>query len=197
MNYVWPVLILFSFVSAIITGNMEALSSSVIDGAQSAVELLLRVLSIMCLWGGLMRIAEKAELTSALSSLFSPFVKLIFPRLKKEKHILEAISMNITANVLGLGNAATPLGIEAMKRLQSINESDERASDEMVVFVVINTAAIHIIPTTVASLRGQYGSLSPMEIMPASLLTSVCALTVALIAAKIGNRFGRKKLCYR
>ena len=197
MNYVWPVLILFSFVSAIITGNMQALSSSVIDGAQSAVELLTRILSVMCLWGGLMRIAEKAELTSALSSLFSPLVKLIFPKLKKEKHILEAISMNITANVLGLGNAATPLGIEAMKRLQSINASDDRASDEMVVFVVINTAAIHIIPTTVATFRGQYGSANPMEIMPASLLTSACALTVALTAAKIGNRFGRKKLCYR
>lgn len=142
-----------------------------------------------------MKIAEKAELTSFLSSLFSPFVKLLFPKIKKEKHVLEAISMNITANVLGLGNAATPLGIEAMKRLQSINGSDSRASDEMVTFVVINTAAIHIIPTTVATFRGQYGSANPMEIMPASILTSVCALTVALTVAKIGNRIGRKRLC--
>lgn len=193
MNYVWPVMILFAFISAIITGNMGNLSSAVIQGGQDAVSLLLRLVSMLCLWGGIMEIAQEAGITAAFSKILSPAMKLIFPRLKKNKYALEAISMNITANILGLGNAATPLGLEAMRRLQLVNEDEKRASDEMVVFVVMNTAAMHIIPTTVATMRGQYGSQSPMEIMPASIFTSACALTVAVFFAKLGNRLGKRK----
>ena len=173
---------------------MSALSSSVIQGGQDAVNLLLRLVSMLCLWGGIMEIAESAGVTRAFSRLLSPVLKLVFPRLRKNEYVLEAVSMNITANVLGLGNAATPLGLEAMRRLQEINPRGDSASDEMVVFVVMNTAAMHIVPTTVATLRGQYGSQSPMAIMPASILTSFCALTVAVTCAKLGNRLGKKKL---
>lgn len=189
MNYVWPVLIILSFFASIMTGNVGQLSNAVIQGGQNAVELLLRLVAMLCLWGGIMEIAEKSGITAAISKLLKPIMKLIFPRLKKEDYALEAISMNITANVLGLGNAATPLGLEAMRRLQLINPDPLTASNEMIVFVVMNTAAMHVIPTTVATMRGQYGSQSPMEIMPASVLTSFCALTVAILAAKAGNRF--------
>ena len=192
MNSVFPILLIFSFVSAIATGRMSELSSAVIDGAESAVQLLLRLVSMLCLWGGIMEIGDKAGLTAVFSKAMYPVVALIFPRLRKEKYVLEAISMNITANVLGLGNAATPLGLEAMRRLQSVNSNTEFASDEMVVFVVMNTAAMHIIPTTVATMRGQYDSADPMEIMPAAFLTSFCALATAIVVAKVGNRFGRK-----
>lgn len=191
MNYVFPVMIILSFVCAVITGQVNELSASVIEGGTNAVDLLLRLVSMLCLWGGIMEIADKAGVTKAIARLLSPIIKLIFPKIRKEKQALEAISMNITANILGLGNAATPLGLEAMRRLQSINPDVSRASDEMVVFVVMNTAAMHIIPTTVATLRGQYGSASPMSILPASFLTSLCALTVAIIAAKLGNRITR------
>lgn len=193
MNYVFPVLIILSFISAAVTGGMNELSSSVIEGGTNAVELLIRLVSMLCLWGGIMEIADRSGVTRAISRLLSPIIKLIFPAIRKEKHVLEAISMNITANVLGLGNAATPLGLEAMRRLQNINSDTSRASDEMVIFVVMNTAAMHIIPTTVATLRGQYGSVSPMSILPASFLTSFCALFVAVISAKLGNRFKRGK----
>ena len=193
MNYVFPVLIILSFISAAVTGGMNELSSSVIEGGTNAVELLIRLVSMLCLWGGIMEIADRSGVTRAISRLLSPIIKLIFPAIRKEKHVLEAISMNITANVLGLGNAATPLGLEAMRRLQSINYDTSRASDEMVIFVVMNTAAMHIIPTTVATLRGQYGSVSPMSILPASFLTSFCALFVAVISAKLGTRFKRGK----
>lgn len=192
MNYVFPVLLIFSFISAMATGRMSELSSAVIDGAESAVQLLLRLVSMLCLWGGIMEIGDKAGLTRVFSKLMYPVVSLIFPRLRKEKYVLEAISMNITANVLGLGNAATPLGLEAMRRLQSVNSDTAFASDEMVVFVVMNTAAMHIIPTTVATMRGQYGSENPMEIMPAAFLTSFLALATAVTVAKIGNRLKRK-----
>ena len=193
MNYVFPILLLLSFISAMVTGRMSELSSAVIDGAESAVHLLLRLVSMLCLWGGIMEIGDKAGLTRLFSKVMYPVVSLIFPRLRKEKYVLEAISMNITANVLGLGNAATPLGLEAMRRLQSVNTDTETASDEMVVFVVMNTAAMHIIPTTVATMRGQYGSENPMEIMPAAFLTSFFALAIAVAVAKIGNRIRRKE----
>lgn len=193
MNYVWPGMILFAFIAAAATGNMSALSASVIQGGQDAVTLLLRLVAMLCLWGGIMEIAQSAGVTKAFSRLLSPVLKLIFPRLRKNDYVLEAVSMNITANVLGLGNAATPLGLEAMRRLQEINPDPLTASDEMVVFVVMNTAAMHIVPTTVATLRGQYGSQSPMAIMPASILTSFCALTIAVTCAKLGNRLRKKR----
>lgn len=191
MNYVFPVLIIFSFICAALTGRMNDLSVSVIEGGTNAVELLIRLVSMLCLWGGIMEIADRSGVTKGISKLLSPVIKLIFPRIRKEKDVLEAISMNITANILGLGNAATPLGLEAMRRLQSVNPDISKASDEMVVFVVMNTAAMHIIPTTVATLRGQYGSENPMSILPAAFLTSFCALLAAIVSAKLGNRFLR------
>ena len=193
MNYIFPILVLFSFIAAIINGEMSALSMSVVNGGQKAVELIIRLVSMLCLWGGIMEIAEQSGITKAFSKIMNPLMKLIFPRLKNEKYALEAISMNITANVLGLGNAATPLGLEAMRRLQLINPYTDKASDEMVVFEVMNTAAMHIIPTTVATLRGQYGSHNPMEIMPASILTSACALFVAVLFAKTGNFLSKRR----
>lgn len=192
MNYVFPILLIVSFASAVATGNVAELSQSVVSGAEDAVSLLLRLISMLCLWGGIMEIGEQAGLTAMFSKFMYPIVALIFPRLRKEKYVLEAISMNITANVLGLGNAATPLGLEAMRRLQSVNDNTAFASDEMVVFVVMNTAAMHIIPTTVATMRGQYSSSDPMEIMPAAFLTSLCALMTAITVAKAGNKLGKR-----
>lgn len=191
MNYVFPVMLVLSFVCAVATGQMKELSASVVEGGTNAVNLLLRLVSMLCLWGGIMEVADKAGVTRMVSRVLSPIIRLIFPGLKREKSALEAISMNITANILGLGNAATPLGLEAMRRLQQLNPDTSVASDEMVIFVVMNTAAMHLIPTAVAMLRGQYGSESPMSILPASLLTSMCALTVAVTVAKIGNRIYR------
>lgn len=194
MNYAWPVLIILAFISSIITGNMSELSSSIIQGGQDAVSLLLRLVAMLCLWGGIMEIADRSGITKTVSRALRPLLKPLFPKIKNNRYVMEAISMNVTANILGLGNAATPLGLEAMRRLQSVNGDVNIASDEMVVFVVMNTAAMHIIPTTVATLRGQYGSASPMEIMPASILSSFCALAVGVTAAKVGNKFkGRKK----
>lgn len=193
MNYAWPILIVAAFISSIITGNMSELSSAVIQGGQDAVNLLLRLVANMCLWGGIMEIAQQSGITKMVSGLLRPVLKLIFPKIKNNSYILQAISMNVTANILGLGNAATPLGLEAMRRLQTVNDNPSYASDEMIAFVVMNTAAMRIIPTTVATLRGQYGSKSPMEIMPASILTSACALLVGISAAKIGCKIYRAK----
>ena len=192
MNYILPVMLIFSLISAAVTGRMSELSLAVVSGGTAAVELLINLVAVMCFWGGIMEIAERTGITSGLSRLVAPFLKLLFPNLRKEKYTLEAISMNVTANMLGLGNAATPLGLEAMKRLQSINGDMDRASDEMVVFVVMNTAAMRIIPTTVATLRGQYGSAEPMSILLPTLLTTASALAVGLYVAKIGCLLKRR-----
>ena len=197
MNRILPVMLVISLVCAAATGRMSELSAAVISGGTAAVELILSLIAAMCFWGGVMEVAEGSGVTSVLSRLVSPLLKLLFPRLRKDKHSLEAISMNVTANMLGLGNAATPLGLEAMKRLQTVNGSSEEASDEMVVFVVLNTAALRIIPTTVASLRGQYGSQEPMAILLPTLVTSLCSLAVGLTVARLGclmsGRRERKK----
>ena len=193
MNYIIPVMFILSFVSAAATGRMQELSLAIVQGGKDAVELILNLVAVMCFWSGMMKIAEKSGLSVAFSKLLKPVMKLIFPTLKREDDALETMSLNVTANILGIGNAATPLGIEAMKKLQLLNDNPLRASDEMVVFVVMNTAAMRLIPTTVATLRGQYGSAEPMSVMLPVLLTTLCAMSAAIVTAKIGCRLSAKR----
>lgn len=179
MTYIWPLMILFSFLCAVFGGNMSELSSAVISSGSDTVSLILKLAGIICLWNGICSVAQKSGLTEKLCKLLSPILNFIFPKLH-DKRAKEAIAMNITANILGLGNAATPLGLEAMSRLQKANPTPDKASDDMVKFVVINSAAVHLVPTTVALLREEYGSSSPTEILLPALLTSVAALSVGL-----------------
>ena len=185
INYIWSALIVFSVISAIFSGNSQILSSAIISSANDAVSLCIRLGGTICLWGGLMEIAENSGLTAVVCRVLSPFLKLIFPNMDIKGKTANAISMNVTANLLGLGNAATPLGLEAMRRLQSENQSSDKASGDMIKFVVMNSAAFHLIPTTVASMRQDYGCKSPFDIMPASWIASAAALTVGLTAAFI------------
>lgn len=179
MNYIWPLMIVFSLFAAIATNNLENLSSSVISGGADAISLAIRLMGMICLWNGLIHIAEKSGLTKSLCKILKPVLKLVFPKLKDEK-TKEAIAMNMTANILGLDNAATPLGLEAMNRLQKLNTDPTAASNDMVRFVVINTACIHLVPTTVALLRREHGAISPTDILFPALVTSICALCVGL-----------------
>jgi spore maturation protein A len=197
MNYIWAGMILLSFLSAAAGGRMNAVSQAVISGGTDAITLCLKMGGMLCLWGGLMNIAEKSGLTTLLEKAFAPALRLIFPYVKKESGALRAISMNLTANLLGLGNAATPLGIEAMRRLQNENMQKDTASFDMIKFVVMNSAAFHLIPTTVAMLRQQHGAASPMDIMPASWLTSILSLSCGLSAAILFQKFSQRKLPVR
>ena len=185
INYIWASMIIFSVISAFFSGTAPELSSAIISSASDAVSLCIRLGGTICLWGGLMEIAEQSGLTGAVCKLLSPFLKIIFPKMDMKGQTARAISMNVTANLLGLGNAATPLGLEAMRRLQEENPSKEKASRDMIKFVVMNSAAFHLIPTTVAAMRQDYGSKNPFDIMPASWISSACALTVGLTAAVI------------
>lgn len=191
MNYLWVGMVLFSIICAVCGGTMEATSAAVLAGGQKGVELGLKLLGMLCLWSGLMRVAERSGLTEKISRLLRPLLRLLFPGIEADSPAGKAISMNITANFMGLGNAATPLGLTAMKELQALNPLKKEASDAMINFVVMNTAALNLVPTSVAMLRYSFGSKTPMDIMPAAWATSLCAMCCALLMVRLLR--GRKK----
>ena len=187
LNYIWAGLILLSLICAAVTGRMPQLSASVMSGAAGAVELVIGMLGMMCAWTGLMKIADAGGITLMLSKLLNPVMCRLFPSCKKGSPAAKAICMNVTANLLGLGNAATPLGIAAMKEMSKLNPT-QTADNSMVMFVVINSASIQLIPTFMATLRAKYGSPAPFDILPAVWLTSACALVAGIIVAKLLER---------
>lgn len=173
----------FSFITAIFKSTMGELSQGILDAASSAVETSMKLLGTMALWNGISEIMTQANIDKKLQKLLSPFMKLIFP-LYSDTPAGSAICSNITANLLGLGNAATPLGIEAMRRIKEMNGSDT-ADNETVRFVVINSAALTLIPTTVAALRSASGSEAPFSILIPVWLTGLSTLAVGLVAEKL------------
>lgn len=183
MNIIFAVMILISVICAAVTGRMPELSQAAINSCVEAVELFIYLIGGMCMWGGLMRIAETSHLTDKIAALFRPVLGLIFRGIDTNGKAFHAICLNITANMLGLGNAATPLGIEAMRALEAEEHTNGVASRNMVAFIVLNTASITLIPTTAASLRAKHGSASPMDIMPCVIITSAAALAAGLTAA--------------
>lgn len=183
MNVIFAVMILFSVVCGIVSGKSAEVSDAAINSCVEAVELFLYLIGGMCMWGGLMKVAEKSHLTDKLAAAFRPFAKLIFKSLDLNGKAFHAICLNVTANMLGLGNAATPLGIEAMKALETEEKANGTATRNMIVFSVLNTASVTLLPTTAASLRSKHGSAAPMEIFPCVIITSVIALAAGLISA--------------
>jgi spore maturation protein A len=141
----------------------------------------------MCVWGGIMRVAEKSGITDFICHLFSPMAKFLFKGINSKGKAFKAICMNVTANLLGLGNAATPFGIEAMKELEKEEKTGDTASPNMVLFTVLNTSSITLIPAAVASLRLKHGSQTPLDILPAVLINSLISVSFALITATVLN----------
>lgn len=188
MKYIFAFLIILSAAAALFTGRGEELTEAVLNEPVSAVELCVYLCGGMCFWGGLMRIAEKSGLTDKISGVFAVLLSGLFRGIDKKGRAFHAICMNITANLLGLGNAATPLGIEAMKALAEEENAGDTATPSMIVFTVLNTASLTLIPSTALSLRLKYGSASPMEIIPAVWITSAAALAVSVTIAAALNR---------
>ena len=183
MNYILAGMMLLSVVTAACHDEMAALSAAALQGCSNAVQLVISLAGMLCLWCGVMNIASKAGLTERLARLFRPLTRRLFPQLDPEGDAMQAICMNLSANLLGLGNAATPFGLAAMRALQKQNPTPDTASDEMLLFVVLNTASLQLLPTTCAALRQQAGSAAPMEILPAVWLTSLGTIAIGLIAA--------------
>ncbi|MBQ2944291.1 MAG: spore maturation protein A [Ruminococcus sp.] len=193
MNYIWAGMIFLSLVFSLFTGNTQEVSQSLISGAGEAVELLLSILGVLCFWSGIMEIAKRAKITDMLAKIFAPVLSPLFPCVDKSSEAMHCISLNISANLLGLGNAATPFGLQAMKELQKLNPIRDRASDSQVVFVVMNTASLQLLPTTLCAYRASFGSEKPFEVIPCVWLSSAVALLVGITVAKVLCTDERKK----
>ena len=188
MKWVMTGMIVLAVITAAFTGNMENVSTAFLEECGGAVELAISLIGIIALWSGLM-----AGLTEILARAFSPILSKLFKGLKKGGKAMQYISLNLTANLLGLGNASTPFGVAAMKEIEEEEKSPtpDLASHNMIVFTVMNTASLQIIPTTVAALRLKNGSEAPMEILPCVWIVSALALTAALIGTRLFR--GRKR----
>lgn len=182
VNYIWVVLTLIGLGFAMVNGTMAEVNEAVFTGAKEAVTLCIGLISILVFWLGMMRIAEDAGLLSKLSSLFKPFVTKLFPEVPSEHPAMGYILSNMIANMFGLGNAATPLGIKAMEELKELNGGKNEASRSMITFLAINTASITLIPTTVIAIRMNYNSENPTDIVgPTLLATAVSAVAAIFI----------------
>lgn len=185
-NYIFGAIILLSVIFGIVSGNGEQLADGIMNGAEESVSLLVTMSGMMILWSGIMEIASRGGFTKAFGRLLSPVLKRLFKNTNEKA--LGYISMNVSANMLGMGNAATPFGISAIRELHKLNGKSDTASDDMVTFVLINTASIQLMPTMVGVLRESYGSKTPFDILPCVWISSAAALTVGLILAKILRR---------
>lgn len=187
MAYVFGAMIGVSFIFSMISGNAAELSAGIMDSAGNAVQLLISISGMLCMWSGFMRIAKDCGLIAKLSRLVAPLLCRLYPDIPAESEAFRYMSMNFSANLLGLGNAATPLGLNAMKELKKRMVGDT-ATDSMVNFVVMNTASIQLIPTTVAALRKSFGSQQPFDILLCVWITSAVALTAGLCMARFLSR---------
>ena len=188
MNYIWVFMIIFSYIFSFFSGTTEAVTEGVFQGASKATETVISLCGMMCLWTGLLEIAKESGITTKIERLLSPLTKFLFPHLPDGSKAKTAIVMNMTANILGLSNAATPLGLSAMEELSKINLIKDTASDDMCMFVVINTASITLIPTTLLTLRSAAGSYAPFEIMVPVWICSFFSVFCGISAAKILSR---------
>ncbi len=183
MNYIWFFIILVSIISAAVTGRMENLINAVLNSAQKAIEVAIYLAGIMAFWLGIMRIAEKSKLVNLISKFLSPAAKFLFPSVPKDSPVIGDIAMNFTANAIGVSNAATPMGIQALRGLQELNKNKKSASNDMCMLVGMNTAAFQLVPATVIAVLAANGAKNPTEIVfPTLIVTSVSFLSAILIA---------------
>lgn len=189
LNFLWPIFIIISFIYAILVGNVDSINNGIFDSCKSAIDLSLSLLGTMCLWSGIMEIAKKTSLIEKLTKALSPIMKFLFPEIKKEDSIHKEISMNMITNILGLGNAATPIGLRAMKSMQEQNKKKDTLSNSMAMFIVLNTASLQLIPTTVISIRNSLGSNNPTEIMIPVWIATIGAAIAGVTMTKILMKF--------
>lgn len=185
LNIIWPIFIIISYIYAIFTGKVNQINNSVFESCESAVKLTITFLGTMCLWSGIMQIAKKTTLIDKLTNFLAPVMKILFPEINKNNQAYKEISMNMVANILGLGNAATPLGLKAMKTMQKDNPKKDTLTNSMAMFIIINTASIQLIPTTVIAIRSSLGSGNPTGIIIPVWVATIMAAITGIITAKI------------
>lgn len=191
LNIIWPVFIIISVVYGILTGRVEEVNNSIFESTAEAVKLTITFFGTICMWNGIIQIAAKTTLMDKLTKLLNPLMKFLFPEIKKGDKVHEEISMNMIANMLGLGNAATPLGLKAMKSMQKQNKKKDTLSNSMAMFIVLNTASLQIIPTTVIAIRSSLGSSNPSGIIIYVWIATIAAAITVVIATKTFIKMGK------
>ncbi|MCL6561150.1 MAG: spore maturation protein [Firmicutes bacterium] len=194
VNFLWLLLMLSGIVAAAVQGKIDAVTKAILDGAKAGVEISLGLIAIITFWLGAMRVAESAGLITAITWLVRPLVRLLFPGVPPEHPAAGAIILNLSANILGLGNAATPAGLIAMRELQKLNPNPEEATPAMCTFLALNTSCITLVPTTVIGIRMLYGSREPAAIIGTTVIATAIGMTAAVISDALFRRFyGRKR----
>lgn len=189
LGMIWVLLLVISLLFGLLTGNIAHLSSALAAGAESGVSTILGIVGMMMLWCGVMEVMKEAGLAEKLASLLRPILRLLFPSARQDDTVLSDLAANVSANLLGLGNAATPAGIRAAEGLQRLSNS-KRASHDLCMLVVINTSSLQLIPTTVAAVRSAAGAAAPFDILPAVWLVTVISQAVGIITVLLLRRLG-------
>lgn len=192
LNIIWPIFIIISFSYAIFSGNINKLNESIFSSTSEAVNLCISLLGTICLWNGIMQIANKTTIIDKLTNMLKPLINFLFPEIDKNSSVKKEISMNMIANILGLGNAATPLGLKAMRTMQKENRNKDTLTNSMITFIVINTASLQIIPTTVIAIRSSMGSKNPTSIVFPVWIATICAAIAGIMATKIFISLSKK-----
>lgn len=185
LNILWPIFIILSFLYALISGKISDVNNGIFESLNDAVELTLTFLGTICLWNGIMEIAKRTTLINKMTKFLRPIINLLFPDLKKNEIAKQEISMNMIANILGLGNAATPLGLKAMKTMQKENNKKDTLSNPMMMFIVLNTASLQLIPTNVIAIRTSLNSGNPTSIIIPVWIATIVAAVVGIMITKI------------
>lgn len=185
INIIWFLILIGGIGYGVFNGNGELVSKAIVSSTSSTVELIIALVGMMCLWCGVMKIAEKSGLTDKLAKVLKPILRLIFKEAGRDEKALGAIVMNLTANMFGLSNAATPFGIKAMEEMDRLNRDKEVASNDMVLFLVLNAACIQFVPTTVVSIRAALNSQNPGAIIFAALCTTTFASILGVLLCKL------------
>ncbi len=184
INYLFALFFIIGITYSILTNNLT-ISHEMLNASHTAIDLILSLLPVICLWLGIMNIAKKSGLLDKLANLLNPILKYLFPEIPKDSPCLSYISSNIIMNMLGLGNAATPFGLKAIKEMQLLNKEKDTATRSMITFLVMNTASVTIMPTTIISLRMLYGSITPESIVPYIFITSFMSCLIGLIIDRL------------
>ena len=191
MAWIWTGMVVLSLVFGILSGNLDEVANAAMAGAQSAIDLSVSMAGMLCLWSGVMEVMNVCGLSRGLARAFRPLLRRLLPEASRDEETLAAVSANVSANLLGLGNAATPLGIRAARRMARGCEG--AASDELCLLVVLNTASIQLLPTTIASVRAAAGCRTPFDILPAVWFASVLSVAAGLLTARLLSRRGRRR----
>lgn len=191
MTWVWTGMVTLSLIFGLLTGNLDGVATAALEGAGSAIELSISMAGVLCLWSGVMEIMNVCGLSDKLARAFRPILRRLLPNASRDNETLAAVSANVSANLLGLGNAATPLGIRAARRMA--RGCDGVASNELCLLVVLNTASIQLLPATIASVRAASGCATPFDILPAVWLASALSVAAGLCMARLLSRWGRRR----